>query len=1132
MVEKSRQLYPIATNSTTPPVEARPQFIYNIKVMANPKADTKTNQAAYEAEHIQVLEGLEPVRKRPGMYIGSTGQEGLHHLITEIVNNSMDEAIGGFANHIKLEFFNDGSVAVYDNGRGIPYGVKAGYNVSALELAFTKLHAGGKFGGGGYKVSSGLHGVGASVVNALSQWTRVIVKRGKDIVIQEYVNGGKVVRPVEKLDPKKPVTKIKGAEWSMNLENWEYESGTIVQFLPDSTIFETTNFNFKFFVSQLREYAYLTSGIKFELIDHRNDDQHYTFYFEGGIKAYLQALNRNKTPLNQNIFSVKKEQDGVLVEAALQYNDSFNETVLCFANHLRNSEGGTHATGFRGALTRTINEYARKSGVLKEKDANLTGDDLREGLTAIVSINMDSSELQFEGQTKAKLGNSNVRQIVETIVKESLDSFFEENPRDAQAIIEKNILALKARMAAKAARDTVIRKSALEGGGVLPGKLADCSEKDPTKTELFIVEGDSAGGCFFGATTISLADGRSLSFEEIVKEQAEGKNHFCYTVLNTGHIGIAPLINARVTKTNAKVIKVTLDTNEEIICTPEHLFMLRDGNYLEAHKLTINDSLMPLYRKLSSKLDHNISIDGYEMTWDPKSEKWMFTHKLSDLYNLSNTVYTEQDGGTCHHVDFHKKNNNPTNLVRMKKNDHFELHRNHIEKTLHTPEIIEKSRKAKQTKEFKQKMSARMQEPNTRALLSKNAKKQWSDNEYKRFMKSKWLDFYYSNPKYRKMNNKKLNEVQKAYWSSEENRIKQSNKTKNYFEINIYEKDFLSRIATEQWQNKDLLKWRSQKTKEQWTEEFRIQRKKAYNATYLNKSLKVLREVYDQYKELREDIYNQKRVELKDRSIIRMSTICERFFDGNQSQLEDAVKNFNHKIKSIEYLTEKYDVYDAEVPETHNFALASGIFVHNSAKQGRNRKIQAILPIFGKPLNTERAHLDKVVDNDRFKALIIAIGAGIGEQYNPEKLRYNKLIVMADADTDGSHIATLHLTFFYRHMTEILANGHVYLAVPPLYKAIWGKEKKYLFDDAERTEFLKTAEGKKAVIQRFKGLGEMNAQELWETTMDPETRHLKQITIDDAAKADEVFTMLMGDEVPPRKRFIQTHAKQANIDLV
>ena len=649
----------------------------------------------YGAEQIQVLEGLEPVRKRPGMYIGSTGQEGLHHLVTEIVNNAMDEAIGGYADYIKVEFNKDGSCTVYDNGRGVPFEIKKGYGVSALELAFTKLHAGGKFGGGGYKVSSGLHGVGASVVNALSEWMRVISRRENVTMIQEYEKGGHPVRPTEKLDLKKP-TKLKGAGWGINLDDWNCEYGSIVQFKPDKTIFETTDFDYRFFINQIREYAYLTAGIKFEILDHRINRK-YSFYFEGGIKAYLEALNKNHGLLNDKIFYVQKENDQVNVEVAMQYNDTFRETTVCFANHLKNIEGGTHLTGFRSALTRCVNDYARKAGILKDKDDNLSGDDLREGLTAIISVALDSATLQFEGQTKAKLGNTNVRVAVETVVKEALEQFLSENPKDANAIIEKNILSYKARMAAKAARDTVIRKTALEGSGVLPGKLADCSEKDSEKTELFIVEGDSAGG---------------------------------------------------------------------------------------------------------------------------------------------------------------------------------------------------------------------------------------------------------------------------------------------------------------------------------------------------------------------------------------------------------------------------------------------------TAKQARNRNFQAILPVFGKILNTERARLDKIVDSDKFKAIIIAIGCGIGDQFEVKKIRYGKLIVMADADTDGKHIAALYLTFFYRHMPELIKEGHIYVAFPPLYKAVWGKEKRYFFTDKEREDFLKTEEGKKAITQRFKGLGEMNPNELWDTTMDPETRRLKRITVEDAEAADEVFETLMGEEVAPRKRFITTHAKQANLDIM
>jgi len=640
----------------------------------------------YTAEQITVLEGLEPVRKRPGMYIGSTDQTGLNHLVTEIVNNSVDEALAGIANRVFVKFQADGGVAILDNGRGIPVDVKKEYGVSALELVMTKLHAGGKFGAGGYKRSGGLHGVGASVTNALSKKLTVEVKKGNDFYRQTYKKGL----------PEFVTKKItdKNSLWK---EIDEGSNGTLTIFYPDPEIFKTTDFDLKALKNAFREYAYLTAGLRFDVIE-EEEDLRTTYFFEGGLKSFVKSLDRHKEKLQEKVFYVHKEQDEIDVEVAFTYTDSFNENVLSFANNIRTGEGGTHLTGFRTALLRATNDYARKNNFLKEKEESLTQEDLKEGLTAVVSVKIDSQILQFEGQTKTKLGNSEARGVVEKIVKEALDIYLEENPRDGARICSKNILAARARMAARAARETIIRKSVFEGGSVLPGKLSDCREKDPSKTELFIVEGDSAGG---------------------------------------------------------------------------------------------------------------------------------------------------------------------------------------------------------------------------------------------------------------------------------------------------------------------------------------------------------------------------------------------------------------------------------------------------SAKQARDSKIQAILPLFGKVLNTERARLDRIVEEARLKTLITAIGAGIGELFKPEKLRYHKLIIMADADVDGSHIATLYLTFFYRHLREIVEQGYVYVAMPPLYRATFGKDKKYIRDEKDLAKFTKEFDkaGKKYSISRFKGLGEMNPEELWETTMNPETRVIKQITVEDAEKADETFTILMGDEVAPRRHFIQVNAKLAEIDI-
>ncbi len=636
----------------------------------------KPTTSTYTGEQIVVLEGLEPVRKRPAMYIGTTSLAGVHHCLNEIIDNSIDEALAGFAKHVWINIRKDNSVVVRDDGRGIPIDKVPKYNTSALEIVMTKLHAGGKFDGKAYKISGGLHGVGASVVNALSSFMRVEVHRDGRAYVQEYKRG-------KPLTPVKPMGKA-------------HDTGTIVTFTPDTAIFqEGIALNFAIVKKQVRDRAYLIAKLAFHLVDERTGETA-NYYFEGGITSLVAALNRNKSVLHQPIFINRTSAGQINLEVALQYNDGFSETVESYVNVIHTVEGGTHLTGFRMALTRAINDYAKKIGAVKNGDDTIVGDDTREGLTAVVYVKMSSQHLQFEGQTKGKLGNAEVQPFVQSAVKEALETYFEENPSDARRILEKVYLAAKARLAAKAAKDAIIRKGALEGAS-LPGKLADCQEKDPTVSELFIVEGDSAGG---------------------------------------------------------------------------------------------------------------------------------------------------------------------------------------------------------------------------------------------------------------------------------------------------------------------------------------------------------------------------------------------------------------------------------------------------SAKQGRDRKFQAILPLRGKILNTERARLDKIVEFEELKALVIALGMGIAESANPEKLRYHRIIIMTDADVDGEHIMTLLLTFFYRHLPYVAQSGHLFVAQPPLYKISFGKDVFYAYSDEERDLVIKEHGGKtNPNIQRYKGLGEMNPEQLWETTMNPTNRVLRQITIADAAAADQTFSMLMGDEVPPRKRFIQTHAKSATLDI-
>lgn len=631
------------------------------------------NNNHYDESDIQVLEGLEAVRKRPGMYIGSTGIRGLHHLVYEIVDNSIDEALAGFCDRIHVVIHQDLSVSVSDNGRGIPVGINPKYGIPAVEIVFTMLHAGGKFGGGGYKVSGGLHGVGASVVNALSEWMEVTVR----------ADGKEYYMKFERGVTTSPLQEIKEAE----------ESGSKIHFKPDYEIFDELDFTYDVLKNRLREMAFLNKGITIVLEDQRQDLRN-EFYYEGGIVSFVEYLNKNRTSLHNPPIYITNEKDEATLEIALQYNDSFIENIFPFANNISTPEGGTHLVGFKSALTRAINDYARKTNVLKAGDANFSGEDTREGLTAIISVKL--VEPQFEGQTKTKLGNSEIRGFVENALHDGLSAFLEENPSTARIILEKTLSASRAREAAKKARELTRRKSVLESAA-LPGKLADCSEKDPALCEIFIVEGNSAGG---------------------------------------------------------------------------------------------------------------------------------------------------------------------------------------------------------------------------------------------------------------------------------------------------------------------------------------------------------------------------------------------------------------------------------------------------SAKQGRERKYQAILPLRGKILNVEKTRLDRILANEEIKAMITAFGAGIGSDFDVSKLRYHKIICMTDADVDGSHIRTLLLTFFYRFMPPLIENGYVYIAQPPLYKMTKNKKEEYVYSDRELEERLNEIGRDGVELQRYKGLGEMNPEQLWDTTMNPETRTILRVELEDAISADETFNILMGDKVGPRREFIEANARMVkNLDI-
>jgi len=706
-------------------------------------AATKSHE--YGASSIRVLKGLEAVRVRPGMYIGSTDQRGLHHLVYEIVDNSVDEAVIGAADHIDVVIQADGIVRVSDNGRGIPVDINQEENKSGLELVMTVLHAGGKFDSENYKTSSGLHGVGASVVNALSEWVRVEVRRNGKVYAQEYRRG----------IPTGPVAVVGDDPTGR---------GTTTYFQADGAeIFETTDYDYEFLAQRFREMCYLTRGLEITFVDQREDrERETTFYFEGGIYSLVRHMNRRRTVLTKP-FYVGKTVEKTGVEVALQYNDSYTESVFAFANNINTIDGGTHITGFRSALTRTLNDYARKSGILKESEANLTADDVREGLTAIVSVKVVNP--QFVSQTKDKLGNAEVRGHVEAVVGEALQQFLEENPADGRKIIEKCLMAARARDAARKARE-VVRRS-IGDGGTLPGKLADCSERDPARSEIFVVEGDSAGGCFSGETRVALASGITKTFEELAADWALGIQHFGYATNETGDIRIVPLGEPRLTKQQAALVAVTLDNGERIRCTPDHLFRLRDGAYCPANALQPGQSLMPLKTRLTTE-DEQPS-PGYEMV-------------------LSQAV----DSGN----------------------------------------------------------------------------------------------------------------VRQAY----EQRPLQSAST-----------------------------------------------------------------------------------------LVSYNRLIQDHFAGDAQKMLEAAANVNCKVVSVQVLEERADVYDLTVDRYHNFALASGVFVHNSAKQGRDRRFQAILPLRGKILNVEKARLDKMLGSEEIKVLITALGCGIGETFDLAKLRYHRVVLMSVA---------------------------------------------------------------------------------------------------------------------------------------
>ncbi len=1021
----------------------------------------------YTADTIRLLEGVEHVRTRPAMYIGDTGSAGLHHLLFEIVDNSIDEVLAGYATEIWVTLNADKTVSVRDNGRGIPADINKATGLSGVELAMTKLNAGGKFGGGGYKVSGGLHGVGLSCVNFLSEWCEAVVEqKGKKYKL----------RCVKGIPKPKGLKEIGPSD----------EHGTTLTWLADSEIFGDFTYKPEVFESRIRNTCYLNREVTIHFHDKASGAEPVTYHYERGIAEQVEHLNENKTAICPTIYFLKKRED-VQVEIALQYNDTYTESVLSFANNVHTKEGGTHLSGFRTALTRVINQYARKSGALKEKDVNLSGDDVREGLTAVLSVRLFKP--QFEGQTKAKLGNSEVEGIVNSIMGEGLTQFLEENPAVGKKIIDKALTAQRARDAARKAADLIKRQSSLENSN-LPGKLADCTERDPKKCELFLVEGDSAGGCLLFSTPVRLVSDRDMTIQELAEDWEKGITHFGYATNGSGDVRVVPLVEPRLTKRQAALVEVELDNGERIRCTPDHPFRLRDGSYRPACELAAGVSLMPLKLRWTAKGES--PGEGYEMVWMNGKQSWNHTHHLADLFNLRQGIYQQSAGDVRHHVDFNKRNNDPRNITRMDKGDHIALRARLAHHLWQNPEYREKmaavasatAKRLWQDPEHRQKIVRAMREfsvrqwadPAHHQRMSESAKAQWRNSEYRQFISdcvkrqrqdgelnqrllrgfAAWFSELTSEQYAEYCERMRL--LQEQYWASAERRQEQSERVRRYFEEHPEAREHQRQKALEQWQDEGLLLWRSVQTEEQWKDEaFRKRHtetvhrwreehpehtakivagaRKAWQdpdkkSNILNglagwregtpseekgqlirdgHKMKALRLLSVALKEAdMRGAYDRLRAE-EGPTAPRYDTLLHRHFAGNEAEMLQAAANYNCKVVDVHVLEETGDVYDITVDNYHNFALASGVFVHNSAKQGRDRRYQAILPLRGKIINTSKAALDKTLENNEVRSLITALGIGIkvdsdgddeGEatsKFDMSKLRYDRIIIMSVA---------------------------------------------------------------------------------------------------------------------------------------
>nr|WP_275295833.1 ATP-binding protein [Amycolatopsis sp. La24] len=1164
-----------------------------------------TAETLYGADDLTHLEGLEAVRKRPGMYIGSTDSRGINHLFSEVVDNSTDEGVAGHASRIVVTLHADGSVQVDDDGRGIPTGVHAKSGLSGVELVLTRLHAGGKFGGSGYKTSGGLHGVGASAVNALSHRFDVTVKQDGKVHQMSFAHG--VPGVFDGPGPKAKFTRRSGLNLVGKMKRGE-RSGTSIRYWYDARYFETgAALDVEGVRTKLRNTAFLVPGVTYVLRTTFEDTiNEETFHFPNGLADMVDFLAPDsEKPVCGTLMITGEgtykenaaDANGVMqsnverhaeVEVALRWGTGYERTVECFTNTIRNVHGGTHRRGFDRAVTRALQDVIGKTrGLLKAKEDPPTTEDVLEGMTAVIHVRLP--EPQFTSQTKDELSTAGITRVLQGIVDKQLRAWTEDRKTKSEAkiVLQKVVDAARVRLTQKQQKDAARRKTALEGAA-MPPKLVDCRTTGVSRSELFLVEGDSALGCFTGDTRVALASGASRSFAELTEDWEAGITHFGYATNKAGRVVLAPLVEPRVTKRAAELVRVTIDNGESVRCTPDHLFRLRDGSYRRADALAPGDSLMPLYRSVSSTAGGD-KLNGYERVWMNDRSEWVYTHYLADAYNLRHGRDDSMNGNVRHHVDVNKRNNDPRNIRRMTWEDHAALHASMMGDHVHEGY---RAWLAEGGLEFKSAMLSRQwEDPAFRTACLARLAALNSDPNFRRRLEEGFQIWYGGlNAEEKAAYAERLRQVQAEYWERPEHRAQAAERVRAFFAEPGRREEWSERSAR-QWQDESLRSWRAQKTIEQfscpgererqraavvaWHEEHpefgeqhsaRMKKRMSDPETGHLEKVQAGRAEYVASVPRAERVARQhdgrRNAALKRLSAMLSCTDAElgaaydahrkaeaktelRFarllahFDGDYTRLREAAKNANHSVVSVEPLAETADVYDLTVDGYHNFALESGVFVHNSARMARVSEYQALLPLRGKILNVQKASLGDTLKNAEIASIVQVLGAGTGRTFDLSTMRYGRVILMADADVDGSHIRTLLITLFAKYMRPVIEDGRLYAAMPPLHKITTkGRGSETVFTFTQREMEQKVAEleaaGKTVVtpVPRFKGLGEMDADELWETTMNPATRSVRRITLQDVEAAELALELLMGEKVEPRRNWLVESSDRVDRDAI